>query len=146
MNLRTSNIILINKGHHNYLDDKGNKIEGKDVIKRYMSIICGCPEEDYTEAKLTDIIKEIVLDYISTADKPDSFLRDYFNWSSFIKERQFFKDSCYQSQNDNDAWLSALCLIPVRDNNGYINGFNDYNIVARDENTAGETLLFPAKV
>lgn len=141
MQLRTSNIINVIKGKHNYLDEKGNKLNPKDAIKRYMSITCACPESDYNEARITGIIENVVLDYISTSDEPDRFIRRYFDWAKFLHERHLFND--YKDQNDIDAWISALSLIQVRNGTSYMNGFNEYNIKVWDENTKGKTLLFP---
>lgn len=143
MKLRTSNIIMIIKGNHKYFDKKGNKLNRKDAIKRYMSITCGCAEEDYNDARLMGIIKNVVLDYIATSDRPDEFLQDYFEWATFIQERNYFKDSYYKDQTDLDAWISALSLIQIKSDTGYMNGFNEYNRKVWDENTNGETLLFP---
>ena len=145
MNLRTSNIILISKGNHNYFDEEGRKLSPKEAIKRYMSITCACPEENYNEARIAGIIENVVLDYLSTSSESERLVRDYFEWFKFIKERQFFKDKHYQDKTDADAWITALSLIQVRNGLDYMNGFNEYNSQVWDENTKGKTLLFPEK-
>lgn len=95
MELRTSNIIMLCKGRHTYGD-----VDSKTAIKKYMAEMCAYKEEWYDDDSLLDIIKTAVLDYINSADRPGSFLFDYF-------EAQKWHDPI-------DAWCSALRMIKVR--------------------------------
>ena len=130
MNQRTSNIIMIIKGQHNY----GN-IEPIQAIKKYMAETYGYEESDYTLHIIYGIIQSVVLDYIKDADNPQHLLFDYFEGLKYYKG-----DSI-------KAWISALCLVNVRkmnkENTGFefVNGFNENNINVIDENT--NELMFP---
>lgn len=131
MQQRTSNIIMIIKGQHNY----GN-IEPKDAIKKYMAETCGCEETNYTDYTLMRILSVVVQDYISGCENPQRFLFDYFD--ALMN---------YYKGDSIEAWISALCLSNVRKTNletnsfDFVNGFNENNIKVIDENT-GE-LMFP---
>ena len=130
MQQRTSNIIMIIKGQHDY----GN-IEPKDAIKKYMAEICGCEETDYTDHTLMRILSVVVQDYISGCENPQRFLFDYFD--ALMN---------YYKGDSINAWISALCLVNVRkyDKDGdfkFVNGFDISNVKVYDENT-GE-LMFP---
>ena len=130
MQQRTSNIIMIIKGQHNYGD-----IEPIDAIKKYMAETCGCEESDYTLDIIYDVIQSTVLDYIKGSDRPEHFLFDYFEGLKYYRG-----DSI-------KAWISALCLVNVRKTNletnsfDFVNGFNENNINVVDENT--NELMFP---
>ena len=131
MQQRTSNIIMIIKGQHNYGD-----IEPKDAIKKYMAETCGCEETDYTDYNLMQILSVVVQDYINGCENPRRFLFDYFD--ALMN---------YYKGDSINAWISALCLSNVRKTNletnsfDFVNGFNENNIKVTDENTA--ELMFP---
>lgn len=130
MQQRTSNIIMIIKGQHNY----GN-IEPKDAIKKYMADTCGCEETDYTDYNLMQILSVVVQDYIHGCENPQHFLFDYFD-----ALMNYYKGDSIK------AWISALQLSNVKkhDKEGdfvFVNGFNIGNVNVYDENT-GE-LMFP---
>ena len=128
MELRTSNIIMICKGAHNY----GN-ITPKQALKKYMASTCGTEETDYKDCVLLDIIQNAVLDYIATCEEPQSFLFDYFE---------------AQKRNGTvEAWLIAFQLINVRKRleNGdllYINGFTEGTLKVIDESTNKPMFIF----
>lgn len=131
MQQRTSNIIMIIKGQHNY----GN-IEPKDAIKKYMAETCGCEESDYTDYNLMQILSVVVQDYISGCENPQRFLFDYFD-----ALMNYYKGDSIK------AWISALQLSNVKRKNmltgcyEFINGLNENNIKVVDENTS--ELMFP---
>jgi hypothetical protein len=93
-----------------------------------MAEMCACEEEWYNNMRLLDIIKTAVLDYINTADRPSSFLFDYFEalkWSSYDPLK---------------AWCSAFRMIKIRNyvEDGtyrYVNGFTKEMTEVIDENT-----------
>lgn len=116
MERRTSNIILIVKGNHNY----GEEVTEKEAIAKYMSETCSYPEELYTYSMILRIVRDVVLDYIDSCDKSSALLWDYFD--SICKD-------------EIDKWISALKHIQVREGNKYINGFNENNIDVISENT-----------
>lgn len=122
MELRTSNIILICKGRHTYGD-----VDSKTAIKKYMAETCACEEMWYDDNTLLDIIKTVVLDYIKVAERPNSFLFDYF------EAQKWYIDPI-------KAWCSALRMIKVRNYSDdgtykYVNGFTDKTIDVINENT-----------
>lgn len=122
MELRTSNIILICKGRHTYGD-----VDSKTAIKKYMAETCACEEMWYDDNTLLDIIKTVVLDYIKVAERPSSFLFDYF------EAQKWYIDPI-------KAWCSALRMIKVRNYSDdgtyrYVNGFTDKTIEVINENT-----------
>ena len=133
MQQRTSNIIMIIKGQHNY----GN-IEPKDAIKKYMAETCGCEEADYTDYNLMQILSVVVQDYIKGCENPQRFLFDYFD-----ALMNYYKGDSIK------AWISALQLAQVCElvdtttsyYKKYVNGFNSDNVVVIDENTGKE--MFP---
>ena len=121
MELRTTNIIMICKGRHNYGD-----ISPKQALKKYMSNTCGTEETDYNDKILLDIVHNAVCDYISTCENPQSFLFDYFE--------------ALTRSGVVEAWLVAFQLINVRKiiENGKwicINGFTEETLEVIDENT-----------
>lgn len=75
--------------------------------------MCAGEEEWYDDDSLLDIIKTAVLDYINVAERPSSFLFDYFEaqkwhidpikaWCSafrMIKIRNCFEDGTYKCVN-----------------------------------------------
>ena len=124
MQLRTSNIIMVIKGNHNY----GN-IEPKEAIKKYMAETCGCDEADYNDILLMRILSVVVQDFIETCNKPQRFLFDYFDALTN-----------YYNGDSIKSWISALQLIQIKeyDKDGdfiFMNGFNISNIRVIDENT-----------
>lgn len=121
MKLRTSNIIMLCKGRHTYGD-----VDSKTAIKKYMAEMCACKEEWYDDDSILDIIKTAVLDYINFAERPSSFLFDYF-------EAQKWYDPI-------DAWCSALRMIKVRNcfedgTSICVNGFTEETLEVINECT-----------
>lgn len=99
---------MLCKGRHTYGD-----VDSKTAIKKYMAEMCAGEEEWYDDDSLLDIIKTAVLDYINVAERPSSFLFDYFEaqkwhidpikaWCSafrMIKIRNCFEDGTYKCVN-----------------------------------------------
>ena len=122
MELRTSNIIMLCKGRHTYGD-----VDSKTAIKKYMAEMCACEEEWYDDNTLLSIIKTAVLDYINDAERPSSFLFDYF-------------DAQKWHIDPIKAWCSAFRMIKIRNYSEdgtyrYMNGFTDETADVIDENT-----------
>lgn len=112
MELRTSNIIMLCKGRHTYGD-----VDSKTAIKKYMAEMCAYKEEWYDDDSLLDIIKTAVLDYINSAERPSSFLFDYF------EAQKWHIDPI-------KAWCSAFRMIKIRNcfedgTSVCVNGFTD---------------------
>lgn len=128
MERRTSNIILIIKGNHNY-EENGVKVSSKQAIAKYMAETCAIDEKFYDDFIILKIIQSVVLDFIKTADNPESLLFDYFEAA--------------QRHNTIESWCTALRRIQIRElidgyyNKGFafVNGFNEDNIDVISENT-----------
>lgn len=115
MDKRTSNIIMVCKGHHNFGDD----LTLKQVVAHYMSKTCDCPVETYTDRVLRSIVWEAFMDFMNTCTSPRGFLYK-------IKEALYWCDwTPRENIDDITAVLIAFQLCRVRDDNGYVNGFTD---------------------
>lgn len=112
MDQRTLNIINILKGNTKYyrLYEDMDAIES---IKQYMADECAYKVEWYTEKDMFDIIYDAMLDYLDHCDKPSYFMRQ------LGEVMRGHLDSITR-----DIAI-ALTLVQVRDNNNYINGFDD---------------------
>ena len=112
MDQRTLNIINILKGNTKYyrLYEDMDAIES---IKQYMADECAYKVEWYTEKDMFDIIYDAMLDYLDHCDKPSYFMRQL---GDVMRGRL---DSITR-----DIAI-ALTLVQVRDNNNYVNGFDD---------------------
>lgn len=112
MDQRTLNIINILKGNTKYyrLYEDMDAIES---IKQYMADECAYKVEWYTEKDMFDIIYDAMLDYLDHCDKPSYFMRQL---GEVMRGRL---DSITR-----DIAI-ALTLVQVRDNNNYVNGFDD---------------------
>lgn len=131
MKLRTSNIILIIKGNHNYKNKKGKKLQEKEALRKYMSDTCGCSEDTYNDNVLMGILKVVILDYLKTSDHPELLIGDYFN------------SIC---DKDIDKWISAIKHIQVLKTNSesdivLMNGFNEHNCIVWNENFPDQQLF-----
>lgn len=132
MKLRTSNIIMLCKDRHTY----GN-VDSKTAIKKYMAETCACEEKWYDDGCILDIIKTAVLDYINYAERPSSFLFDYF------EAQKWYSDPI-------EAWCSALRMIKVRNcfedgTTVCVNGFTEETIDVISENTGKPMFNFEDK-
>ena len=112
MDQRTLNIINILKGNTKYyrLYEDMDAIES---IKQYMADECAYKVEWYTEKDMFDIIYDAMLDYLDHCDKPSYFMRQL---GDVMRGRL---DSITR-----DIAI-ALTLVQVRDNDNYVNGFDD---------------------
>ena len=112
MDQRTLNIINIVKGNTKYyrIYDNTDVIE---AIKQYMADECAYKAEWYTNRDMLDIMYDAMRDYLDHCDKPS-----FFMWE--LKE-VLMKDS----ENLPLRIAIALSLVQVKDDNGYINGFDD---------------------
>ena len=106
MTRRTYNIIMACKKN-----EKANCIES---VREYMSKECMCPIEYYGEIEMGNIMRDAMYDYIDTCDKPSSFLREM--------------DSIFGYASLSKAELIARTfrLVRVRNDNGYVNGFEEW--------------------
>lgn len=110
MDQRTLNIIYLCKRHsHKYWDGANNCI---DAIKNYMADECAYEAEWYTDKDMLDIMYDAMKDYLDHCDKPSAFM-----WQ--------LKDVHLQEENLPLRIAIALSLVQVRDDNGYVNGFDD---------------------
>lgn len=112
MEQRTLNIINIVKGNTKYLtyDSNTDMIE---AIKQYMADECAYKAEWYTEKDMLDIMYDAMRDYLDYCDKPS-----FFMWR--------LKDVLMRDSENLPLRIAiALSLVQVRDDNGYINGFDD---------------------
>ena len=115
MDKRTFNIIMVCKGNHNF--EKGLTL--KQAVARYMSKICWCPVETYTDQVLRGIVWEAFMDFMNTCTNPRGFLYH-------LKEARYWCDwSPREGIDDITAMLIAFQLCCVRDDNGYVNGFTE---------------------
>lgn len=115
MEKRTANIIKVCKGHHNF----GKDLTLKQAVAHYMSKVCGCPVEVYTDHVLRGIVWEAFMDFMSTCTSPRGFLYH-------IKEARYWCDwTPREGVDDITAILIAFQLCRVKDKNGYVNGFTD---------------------
>jgi hypothetical protein len=112
MEQRTLNIINIVKGNTKYLYHNGNT-DTIEAIKQYMADECAYKAEWYTEKDMLDIMYDAMRDYLDHCDKPS-----FFMWE--LKE-VFMGDT----ENLPLRIAIALSLQQVRDDNGYVNGFDD---------------------
>ena len=113
MNERTANIIWVCKGHHPY----GN-VTLKQAVAQYMSEECGCPIEVYNDRVLLSIVWEAFMDFMTVCTNPR-----YFMYS--VKEAKYWCDwTPREGVDDTQAILIAFQLCRVRDDEGYVNGFD----------------------
>lgn len=70
------------------------------------------PKSVYTPEILRGVVKNHFLDYVSTADHPESVVRTYLE-----------KKDYPWNYGDAKAMLTAMMLEPVRKDGKYINGF-----------------------
>ena len=111
MEQRTLNIINICKGNTKYygIYDDIDMLEG---IKQYMADECAYRAEWYTDGDMLIIMYEAMLDYLDHCNKPSVFMRR-------------LNDVHMRVENEAMKIAIALSLVQVRDDNGYVNGFDD---------------------
>ena len=120
MELRTAEIIMICKGNHLL----GDNLSFKEAIAAYMADRCDCPIEDYNNKIINKTIWNAALDYIDNIkdSNPSAFLRDIEEIYSKHNESSILK---------NVDWYEAICiafrLVKIKNNERYINGFNQSN-------------------
>ena len=112
MEQRTLNIINICKGNTKYLTYDGNT-DMIEAIKQYMADECAYKAEWYTDKDMLDIMYDAMRDYLDHCDKPS-----FFMWEL---KQVLMRDT----ENLPLRIAIALSLQQVRDDNGYINGFDD---------------------
>ena len=112
MEQRTLNIINIVKGNTKYLCHDGNT-DMIEAIKQYMADECAYKAEWYTEKDMLNIMYDAMRDYLDYCDKPS-----FFMWQ--------LKDVLLRDSENLPLRIAiALSLVQVRDDNGYVNGFDD---------------------
>ena len=120
MDKRTSEIIMICKGNHDY----GENLNHKEAIAAYMSDVCLVPLDFYSkDYNINRVIYSAALDFIDNADRP----------SHFIKLIQEFLDVHNNPAFDNRRidYYEAICIafqiMEVMDDGEYVNGFTEEN-------------------
>lgn len=115
MEKRTANIIQVCKGHHNF----GDNLTLKQAVAHYMSKICDCPIEVYTDKILRGIVYEAFMDYMASCTHPREILYN-------IKEALYWCDwTPRENVDDITAVLIGFQLCQVKDEKGYVNGFSE---------------------
>ena len=111
MEQRTLNIIYVCKRHsHKYWDGANTHI---DAIKNYMADECAFKAEWYTDRDMLDIMWTAMQDYLDHCDRPSAFMWQLKNVIGVAPD------------NIPERIAIALSLVQVRDDNGYVNGFDD---------------------
>lgn len=83
------------------------------AVAKHMSKETGTPAEEYTETDINQILKDALVDYISTCDHPEIEVRDLLNMMSSSGDHSMG----YHIAN-------LLGITQVRDDAGkYVNGF-----------------------
>ena len=139
MEKRTFNIIMACKGQFSRIDCNVNldfaesdsceyviahmyppELSPCECAIAYMSQECDRPASAYTEYEKEKIMFDAMCDYLDTCDKPSYFMRTLMD----IAGKEIY--------NRSEQIAIALQLVQVKDNNGYINGFDKYkNILER---------------
>ena len=133
MDQRTCNIIRCCKGSCHIPFPKDGPLERYPETRRsiaaYMSRECATPMEDYDGHLMEQVLKEAMFDYIDTADKPSSDLRNLFCWSSLTDEPTM----CQRI-------MSMFQLVQVFDTKAqeYRNGFTEALIAQSKKDLAAE--------
>ena len=84
----------------------------------YMIEYSGCDREVYTNEKIENIIYEVFCDFINCVDRPSS---QFYQ----MRESKKILELTGMTFNIYDLMLSAMSMVQVRDDNGYINGFTE---------------------
>lgn len=116
MTQRTCNIILACKG--SLYPEIDSRIER---VKAYMSDVCACPKEWYTDKEVESIMVNAVYDYIDTCDKPSTFLR--LMYDCIAKDVSLTQRICI-----------AFTLVKVKNDDEYVNGFKEVFFKSTGEN------------
>ena len=116
MKERTLEIIIVCKGNTRY----DSEVSLVDSVKNYMSDICMCAKEWYTDSQMEEILREAFYDFIDVCDIPSYFLRR-------LEEVKWI----------NPNLAERICMVfrttQVLDGYMYINGFNaDYEKIAEN--------------
>ena len=114
MDQRTLDIIYICKKNTKYWENVRPEHDLYDAIRNYMADKCMYKAEWYTDKDISDILYEAAIDYLDNCDKPSFFMRNLRE----VMERHKC-DICYAMA------LTFNCYVQVRNDNGYINGFDD---------------------
>lgn len=122
MDKRTSEIIMVLKGNHNLNENIPEDIPTLgsylDDLALYLSDDCNCSYSYYITHPecFADIIYNVVTDYIKACYHPEFFIQEYFR----IKKQN-------NEIDDIQCWCTALAFAEIKENNKYINGWNQYN-------------------
>ncbi len=91
-------------------------------IASYMSNLCMCPVEAYTETVLLHILTEAIYDYIDGCDKPSFFLKTLARVYGLLN-----------NLTSAELITNTFALVDIMDNGFYVNGFTQ-ELVANSEN------------
>lgn len=124
MEKRTFDIIMACKGQFSRIDCDINRnpaeLSPYECVIAYMSQECDRPESAYTKYETEKIMFDAMCDYLDTCDKPSYFMRMLMD----IAGKEIY--------NRSEQIAIAFQLTQVKDDNGYINGFDKYkNILER---------------
>ena len=109
MTERTYNIIMACKKA-----EDGDLI---DAVKQYMAKECNVPITAYSQVNMSRIMESALYDYIDTCDKPNQFLRDFFEWLGYYG----------LNVSLGEQIAIAFKTVRVKDRNGnYVNGFGEW--------------------
>lgn len=123
MNQRTCNIIMCCKGHCKL---PGGETGGHlNAIAAYMADECGCPIEDYQGLLLENIMQEALFDYMNSAKRPGSDLRNLF-----CRTHAHEPSIC-------ERIATLFSLVQVMDGGTYMNGFTR-EMIRQSEEDLGE--------
>lgn len=88
----------------------------RDAAIAYMMDYSGCDRKVYTDGVIESIIFEVFCDFIDAVDKPSMHIRQ-------MQESQRISNHSAFASNVYDYMLSAMAMVQVRNDHGYINGF-----------------------
>ena len=124
MEQRTCNIIMCCKKNTEIDPGKNPPFMDRSTMYRnvaaYMSRECACAMDDYTEELMGSILKEALFDYLDTADRPGSDLRNLFNQYNFTEPTM------------SDRIINMFQLVRVKEEGKPVNGFTDTLLAESD--------------
>ena len=91
----------------------GNYPTLREAAIAYMMNYSGCESKEvYENGKIEGIVREIVFDFIDAVDKPSTILRQ------LAESRKIHCEYLHEEFSEDDAMLTAMMLVPVRDDFG----------------------------
>ena len=117
MEQRTCNIIMCCKGHCRLPghDDKSSRYQ--DIVY-YLANECGCDVSTYSRSLIASVLKTALIDFFKVAEDPGHQL-----W-------MFLNNMSDYNMDMVDAIISLFTLVEIKNDWGYVNGFN-HDIIQR---------------